>query len=134
MIKQSVYNVPIATNNAPRGRRETMGQQRITLDDIINAADCDVVKYTDNGAAWLWNEDDDGWESAPAIVSVRDGKVYTGTCADYFGDVKVPSYLRHAELDATPEEGETVAEAAAFIVGEYIKPILDITSSWGCAA
>ena len=111
-----------------------MGQASITLADIINAADCDVVKYTENGAAWLWNEDDDGWESAPAIVSVRDGKVYTGTYTDYFGDVKVPSYLRHAELEATPEEGETVAEAAAFIVGEYIKPILDITNSWGCAA
>ena len=111
-----------------------MGQASITLADIINAADCDTVKYTENGAAWLWNEYDDGGESAPAIVSVRDGKVYTGTYTDYFGDVKVPSYLRHAELDATPEEGETVAEAAAFIVGEYIKPILDITNSWGCAA
>ena len=111
-----------------------MGQQRITLADIINAAGCDVVKYTENGAAWLWNEGDDGWESAPAIVSVRDGKVYTGTYTDYFGDVKVPSYLRHAELDATPEECEAVAEAAAFIVEEYIKPILDITSSCGCAA
>ena len=111
-----------------------MGQQRIALADIINAADCDVVKYTENGAAWLWNEDDYGWESAPAIVSVRDGKVYTGTYTDYFGDWRVPDHLRHAELDATPEEGETVAEAAAFIVKEYIKPILDITSSWGCVA
>lgn len=120
-----------------------MGQARITLADIINAADCDVVKYTENGAAWLWNEDDYGWESAPAIVSVREGKVYTGTYTDYFGDWRVPEYLRAAELDATPEEGETVAEAAAFIAEEYIKPILAITSRegissrsrfWGCAA
>lgn len=111
-----------------------MGQASITLEDIIKAADCDVVKYTENGAVWLWNEDDYGWESAPAIVSVSGGKVYTGTCADYIGDWRVPDHLRHAELDATPEEGETVAEAAAFIVGEYIKPLLDITSSWGCAA
>lgn len=111
-----------------------MGQQRITLDHIIAAADCNACRFTENGAVWLWNEYDDGGESAPAIVSVREGKVYTGTYTDYFGDVKVPSYLRHAELEATPEEGETVAEAAAFIVGEYIKPILDITSSWGCAA
>lgn len=119
-----------------------MGQASITLEDIIRAADCDVVKYTENGAAWLWNEDDDGWESAPAIVSVREGKLYTGTYTDYFGDVKVPSYLRHAELDATPEEGETVSEAA-LIAEEYIHPILAITSRegiggrsrfWGCAA
>lgn len=111
-----------------------MGQASITLDDIIKAADCDTVKYTENGAAWLWNEDDDGWESGQIIVSVHDGKVYTGTCADYIGDWRVPEYLRAAEVDATQEEGETVAEAAAFIVGEYIKPILDITSSWGCVA
>lgn len=110
-----------------------MGQQQITLDHIIAAADCNACRFTENGAVWLWNEYDGG-ESGAVIVSIRDGKVYTGTCADYIGDVKVPSYLRHAELDATPEEGETVAEAAAFIVGEYIKPILDITSSWGCAA
>ena len=94
-----------------------MGQQRITLADIIKVADCDVVKYTENGAAWLWNEDDDGWESAPAIVSVRDGKVYTGTYTDYFGDVKVPSCLRHAELNATPEEDKTIAEAADYEIG-----------------
>ena len=120
-----------------------MGQASITLDDIIKAADCDVVKYTENGAAWLWNEDDDGWESAPAIVSVRDGKVYTGTYTDYFGDWRVPEYLRHAELSAIPEEGETVEEAALAICEEYIHPILAITSRegisdrsefWGCAA
>lgn len=120
-----------------------MGQASITLDDIINAADCDVVKYTENGAAWLWNEDDDGWESAPAIVSVRDGKVYTGTCADYIGDWRVPEYLRAAELDATPEEGETVEEAALAICEEYIRPILAVTRKegreyrtefWGCVA
>ena len=96
-----------------------MGQQRITLDHIIAAADCNACRFTESGAV---------------IVSISDGKVYTGTYTDYFGDVKVPSYLRHAELDATPEEGETVAEAAAFIVEEYIKPILNITRSWGCAA
>ena len=120
-----------------------MGQQRITLDHIIAAADCNACRFTENGAVWLWNEYDDGGESAPAIVSVREGKVYTGTYTDYFGDVKVPSYLRHAELSAIPEEGETIEEAAAFIVGEYIKPILAITSRegisdrsefWGCAA
>lgn len=118
-----------------------MGQ--ITLDDIIAAADCNAVKYTENGAVWLWNEDDDGGESGAVIVSISDGKVYTGTCADYIGDWRVPEDLRAAELDATPEEGETVAEAAAFIVGEYIKPILAITSRegisdrsefWGCVA
>lgn len=112
-----------------------MGQQQVTLDHILAAADCNACRFTENGAVWLWNEDDDGNEIGGAvIVSIRDGKVYTGTYADYFGDVKIPSYLRHAELDAIPEEGETVAEAAAFIVEEYIKPILDITSSWGCAA
>ena len=111
-----------------------MGQQQVTLDHIIAAADCNACRFTENGAVWLWNEYDDGGESGAVIVSISDGKVYTGTYTDYFGDVKVPSYLRHAELDATPEEGETVAEAAAFIVEEYIKPILDITSSWGCAA
>ena len=111
-----------------------MGQQRITLDHIIAAADCNACRFTESGAVWLWNEYDDGGESGAVIVSISDGKVYTGTYTDYIGDVKVPSYLRHAELDATPEEGETVAEAAAFIVEEYIKPILDITSSWGCAA
>lgn len=119
-----------------------MGQQRITLDHIIAAADCNACRFTENGAVWLWNEYDDGGESAPAIVSVREGKVYTGTYTDYFGDVKVPSYLRHAELDATPEEGETVSEAA-LIAEEYIHPILAITSRegiggrsrfWGCAA
>ena len=120
-----------------------MGQQQITLDHIIAAADCNACRYTESGAVWLWNEDDDGGESGAVIVSIRDGKVYTGTCADYIGDWRVPEYLRAAELDATPEEGETVAEAAAFIAEEYIKPILSITSregisgrsrSWGCAA
>ena len=111
-----------------------MGQQRITLDHIIAAADCNACRFTENGAVWLWNEYDDGGESGAVIVSISDGKVYTGTYTDYFGDWRVPEYLRHAELSAIPEEGETVAEAAAFIVGEYIKPILDITRSWGCAA
>jgi hypothetical protein len=120
-----------------------MGQASITLEDIIKAADCNACHFTENGAVWLWNEYDDGGESGAVIVSIRDGKVYTGTCADYIGDWRVPEYLRHAELDATPEEGETMAEAAAFIVGEYIKPILAITSRegisgrskfWGCAA
>lgn len=111
-----------------------MGQQQVTLDHILAAADCNACRFTENGAVWLWNEYDDGGESGAVIVSISDGKVYTGTYTDYIGDVKVPSYLRHAELDATPEEGETVAEAAAFIVEEYIKPILDITRSWGCAA
>lgn len=109
-----------------------MGQ--ITLDHIIAAADCNACRFTESGAVWLWNEYDDGGESGAVIVSISDGKVYTGTCADYIGDWRVPEYLRHAELSAIPEEGETVAEAAAFIVEEYIKPILDITSSWGCAA
>lgn len=111
-----------------------MGQQQITLDHIIAAANCNACRFTENGAVWLWDEYDNGGESGAVIVNIRDGKVYTGTCADYIGDWRVPEYLRAAELDATPEEGETVAEAAAFIVGEYIKPILDITSSWGCAA
>ena len=111
-----------------------MGQASITLEDIIKAADCNACRFTENGAVWLWNEYDDGGESGAVIVSISEGKVYTGTCADYIGDWRVPEYLRHAELSAIPEEGETVAEAAAFIVEEYIKPILDITRSWGCAA
>lgn len=111
-----------------------MGQQRITLDHIIAAADCNACRFTENGAVWLWNEYDDGGESGAVIVSISDGKVYTGTYTDYIGDWRVPEYLRHAELSAIPEEGETVAEAATFIVEEYIKPILDITRSWGCAA
>ena len=120
-----------------------MGQQRITLDRIIAAADCNACRYTESGAVWLWNEDDDGGESGAVIVSIRDGKVYTGTCADYIGDWRVPEYLRHAELSAIPEEGETVEEAALAICEEYIHPILAITSRegisdrsefWGCAA
>ena len=120
-----------------------MGQQQVTLDHILAAADCDACRFTENGAVWLWNEYDDGGESAPAIVSVRDGKVYTGTYTDYFGDWRVPEYPRHAELSAIPEEGETVEEAAFAICEEYIHPILAITSRegisdrsefWGCAA
>lgn len=120
-----------------------MGQQQITLDHIIAAADCNACRYTESGAVWLWNEYDDGGESGAVIVSVRDGKVYTGTCADYIGDWRVPEYLRAAELDATPEEGETVEEAALAICEEYIHPILAVTKKegeeyrtefWGCVA
>ena len=119
-----------------------MGQQRITLDHIIAAADCNACRFTEDGAVWLWNEYDGG-ESGAVIVSIRDGKVYTGTCADYISDWRVPEYLRHAELSAIPEEGETVEEAALAICEEYIHPILAITSRegisdrsefWGCAA
>ena len=108
-----------------------MGQQRITLDHIIAAADCNACRFTENGAVWLWNEYDDGGESGAVIVSIRDGKVYTGTCADYIGDWRVPEYLRAAEVDATPEEGETVEEAALAICEEYIRPILAVTRKEG---
>ena len=125
MIKQFVYNTPIETKR-PTGRENKMGQ--ITLDHIIDAADCKACRFTESGAV---------------IVSFSDGKVYTGTCTDYIGDWRVPEYLRHAELSAIPEEGETVEEAAFAICEEYIHPILAITSRegisdrsefWGCAA
>ena len=107
-----------------------MGQQQVTLDHILAAADCNACRFTENGAVWLWNEDDDGNEIGGAvIVSIRDGKVYTGTCADYIGDWRVPDHLRHAELSATPEDGETAEEAALAICEEYIHPILAVTEN-----
>ena len=88
-----------------------MGQQRITLADIITVADRlgiynNIHRYSDHSAE-LWCD-----ESAERRVTFTfDGPVMTIERTD----------MRPVILDAFPDDGETPEEGAEFILREYTR-------------
>ena len=88
-----------------------MGQQRITLADIITVADRlgiynNIHRYSDHSAE-LWCD-----ESAECRVTFTfDGPVMTIERTD----------KRPVILDAFPDDGETPEEGAEFILREYAR-------------
>jgi hypothetical protein len=88
-----------------------MGQQRITLADIITVADRlgiynNIHRYSDHSAE-LWCD-----ESAERRVTFTfDGPVMTIERTD----------MRPVILDAFPDDGETPEEGAEFLLREYTR-------------
>ena len=122
MIKQFVYNTPIETKR-PTARERKMGQQRITLADIIKVADRlgiynNIHRYGDHSAE-LWCD-----ESAERRVTFTfDGPVMTIERTD----------MRPVILDAFPDDGETPEEGAEFILREYTRSHLQSPEDVYCA-
>ena len=100
-----------------------MGQQRITLADIITVADRlgiydNIHRYSDHSAE-LWCD-----ESAECRVTFTfDGPVMTIERTD----------KRPVILDAFPDDGETPEEGAEFILREYARSHLQFPEDVYCA-
>jgi|GEM_PF-2400801 hypothetical protein len=100
-----------------------MGQQRITLADIITVADRlgiydNIHRYSDHSAE-LWC---DGSENR-RVTFTFDGPVMTIERTD----------KRPVILDAFPDDGETPEEGAEFILREYTRSHLQFPEDVYCA-
>lgn len=100
-----------------------MGQQRITLADVIKVADRlgiynNIRRYSDHSAE-LWCD-----ESAERRVTFTfDGPVMTIERTD----------MRPVIFDAFPDDGETPEEGAEFILREYTRSHLQFPEDVYCA-